>query len=84
MKVGTIVKIAIGLLVIALLIVIGYRLIDFFVDIVSDGPVSDDYVTEEDYDPEADETRVTMLPYMADDSFYDNAENEEIHEQGAE
>lgn len=80
MKVGTIINVIVGLIVIALLIIVGYRLVDFFVDFVSES--TEDPPADGGYAVETEEPPVTMPPYMAEDSFYDDAENEDIHEQG--
>ena len=81
MRAGTIIKTVVGLAVIVLLIIAGYKLVDFFISALTDNPAYED---EADYPGDDFETTVTMPPYMAEDSFYDNAESSEIHEQGTD
>lgn len=74
MKVSFWVRLALGLLVIALLLFLGYRLLngilDFAVKIPEDGGLVEG---EEIYEMETPEPMPTMPAYMMEDSFYDNA-----------
>lgn len=74
MKAGYIVKLILGLMLVAALIFLCYRLTDSLAgligDIFSGGRINDDSGDYELYTPEP---MPTMPAYMGDDSFYDNA-----------
>ena len=74
MKAKFIVKLILGLMLVAALIFLCYRLTDslagFIVDIFSGGEIEDDRGDYELYTPEP---MPTMPEYMGDDSFYDDA-----------
>ena len=74
MKAGYIVKLILGLMLVAALIFLCYRLTDSLAgligDIFSGGRINDDSGDYELYTPEP---MPTMPAYIGDDSFYDNA-----------
>ncbi len=74
MKKGLIVKGILGLLLIVLLIVAGYRMIGFFADTIV-GMINNETIADDsgDYQLYTPEPMPTMPAYMGEDSFYDNA-----------
>lgn len=72
MKAAFWVKLTLGVGVIILLALLGYRLVDLFADFI--GGVKNDAVVDDGaYVMETPEPMPTMPEYMQDDSFYDNA-----------
>ena len=71
MKVGFWVKLVLGLALIALLLMLGVRLVDALVGFL--GKIGGGPAYDEEYVVETPEPAPTMPDYMLDDSFYDNA-----------
>ena len=82
MKAGYIVKLILGLMLVAALIFLCYRLTDSLAgligDIFSGGRINDDSGDYELYTPEP---MPTMPAYIGDDSFYDNAGSVDFGEE---
>jgi hypothetical protein len=72
MKAAFWVKLTLGVGLIALLILLGYRLVDLFAGFIG-GVKSGAVVDDGSYVMETPEPAPTMPDYMQDDSFYDNA-----------
>ncbi len=66
------VKLTLGIGLIILLGILGYRLVDMFAGLVG-GVKSGAVIDDGDYVMETAEPAPTMPAYMQDDSFYDNA-----------
>ena len=76
MKLSLIVKIVLGIALIALLLFVGIRLVTNLTETVV-GMLSNDPIIDEsgDYQLYTPEPLPTMPPYIGDDSFYDNADD---------
>lgn len=74
MKVGIWIKIVLGLILVAALIVLCIRLTDMFVTTITDMLSGKEFIDESgDYQLYTPEPMPTMPDYIGDDSFYDNA-----------
>ncbi len=66
------IKLTLGVGLIVLLALLGYRLVDVFVDFIG-GAMRGTVVDDGEYVMETAEPLPTIPAYMQDDSFYDNA-----------
>ena len=73
MKAGWWVKLIVGLLVVAMLAFLCYKMIDLFADYISNAVVGGTTEGDEVYLEETPEPMPTMPDYMKQDSFYDHA-----------
>ena len=74
MKAAFWIKLALGLLLIAALIMLGYRMVDGLTNAITNimgGGIIEE--TDEDFPIETPEPLPTMPAYMGEDGFYDNA-----------
>lgn len=74
MKGAFVIKLILGLALIALLLFAGFKLVTMFTETVI-GMLSNDVITDDtgDYQMYTPEPMPTMPPYIGEDSFYDNA-----------
>lgn len=72
MKAAFWIKLTLGVAVIILLAVLGYRMVDLFADFIG-GIKSGAVIDDGDYVMETPTPAPTMPEYMQDDSFYDSA-----------
>ncbi|MGI6239137.1 MAG: hypothetical protein ACOYI5_05875 [Christensenellales bacterium] len=74
MKIGFLVKLILGILLIALLVLLGYRLVDTIAGMVGNLAGGGQVVEEDgDYLIPTTEPMPTMPAHMQEDSFYDDA-----------
>jgi len=72
MKAAFWIKLTLGVAVIILLAMLGYRLVDLFADFIG-GVKSGAVIDDGDYVEETAEPAPTVPAYIQDDSFYDSA-----------
>ena len=82
MKRGLVVKIVLGLLLIIVLVILGFRMVSslttLVVDVFSGAEIPEEGYENELYTPEP---MPTMPDYMRDDSFYDDAGSVEFGDE---